>query len=153
MVGIKTNEMALVKTFLTDHFIKVIFIWYNFNTKMSTMEPVFTDDTLQHDVIHCIIWVRVRPTASAVKSLEVVVVAIVIDWFLVWTQLACHQSRELAVAAVTSEIPLCVQLSELVAIVACQTARKADTGGLAVSRAALDTSIQRLTLHITLTHK
>jgi len=111
MVSIKTNEMTTLETFLTNHFIKIIFVRYNFNAEMSPMKPVFTDDTLQHHVVDRVIGVWVRSAACTVQSAEVVVVAVVIRWFLVRTQFTRHHSTELAVAAVTTEVSLCIQLS------------------------------------------
>jgi len=118
------------------------------------MKPILTDDTLQHNVIHRVFGVWIRSAASAVNSVEVVIVAVVvIARLLVRTKLARHHVRELAVAAVTAEVSLGVQLRELMSIMARQAAREAHTGSSTVYRAALDTSIQRLTWHVALTHR
>jgi len=150
MVSIEINEMTALEAFLTNYFVKVFFIRYSFNAKMSTMKPIFTDDTLQHDVIHRIIRVWILFAASTVKSSEVVVVAVVIQRLLVGAQLARYYATELAVSTVTAEIPLCVQLCELVTIVACQAAGKTDTSWLKVNSDACGTSIQCLTLQVAL---
>ena len=150
MISIETNEMTAFKAFLTNYFINVFIIWYNLNTKMSSMKPIFTDDALQHYIVHFIIGVRIRFAASTVESSEIVVVAVIIYCILVGTQCARHHPRELAVSTITAEIPLCVQFGELVTIMAHQTTRKAYTSRLAVICAASGTSIQCLTLHVAL---
>jgi len=141
MVSIQADEMTAFETFLTNHFVKVFFIWYNLNTKMSSMKPIFTDDALQHHIIHRIIRVRIRFAASAVESSEIVVIVVFINCFLIGAQLARHYARELAVSTITTEIPLCVEFRELVTIVARQTAGEAHTCRLTVIWDACRTSI------------
>jgi len=150
VVSVEADEATMLEAFFTNHFIEVVIIRYCLNAKMSSMKPVLAYDTLQHHVIHRIIWIRIRSGASAVESSEVVVVAVLVQRVLVGTQHASHHPGELAVSAVTAEVPLCVQFGELVTIVAGETASEAYTGRLTIICDARGTCIQCLALHVAL---
>ena len=80
VVGIELNELATVEAPFTNDFIKVVIVRQRAfdDTEMTTVEPVLTDNTLQHHVVHGVVGVRVWPAACAVHSVEVLIVHVVI---------------------------------------------------------------------------
>jgi len=80
---------------------------------MATVEPIFAHNTLDHAVIHRVLWVWIWAAALTVDTREVLVVDILLVVLLHWEQLA---SLPKSGATIAAKVALGVKLNQCMAL-------------------------------------